>query len=541
MAVSGIKIRADSFLLRGLFFALPLIFSAKFKDHYLIKDFLFYSVLLYFSLRAEMPKIRATGYGIIAFFIAKAVSLFFSPNISVSLYALSRDLFLWSPFFILSIPFKKYSEKISGAIIAGLVLIMIYGYMQYFGLDFISWQVNFGGRPFSFLGNPNFLGAYLVAVLPVLLCRLEKKRGIFHPVLVLLLLLLLFFTRTRGSILAGAAVISLWLIFSFRFKFRSRRRLLFLTGVLLLSAGILFTRGGIRINWREGSVRERLFKWQTACEIFKDYPVFGCGAGAVKTNFALYQAKIRERWNLRLKSTSESQVHNDFLQILTETGLVGSGAFLVLLFLFYRRVFSGNDDPIEKVMLVTGMTGILINSLTNFPLELVSVFSVFIFYLTLAGRTDEPVPGAEDKQKRNVFRFFIPALLSGLFIFFLLPELISSYHRKRGDDSYALGGYEKAVFHYEKAHRYSPVDGQMAYNLGMSHVRMGKYDKAVSAFREGIKIRHYGELYNDLGNVEYLLKNYDGARQAWQTARRLGLPDAEAYAQLERNLKLIGN
>jgi O-antigen ligase len=77
---------------------------------------------------------------------------------------------------------------------------------------------------------------------------------------------------------------------------------------------------------------------RVATEIFKDYPLFGVGGWGYK-HFCLEYMTDAER--KQLQKVGGVNVHNDYLQILCEHGLVGGlmlGAVVVMLFMpFFRH------------------------------------------------------------------------------------------------------------------------------------------------------------------------------------------------------------
>ena len=79
-------------------------------------------------------------------------------------------IFAYILLFKFSKRYYKESDKYSSLIILSAVIVSIYGISQYFGFDPIprdEIRMSWSGRAFSTMGNPNFLGTYMVIILPI--------------------------------------------------------------------------------------------------------------------------------------------------------------------------------------------------------------------------------------------------------------------------------------------------------------------------------------------------------------------------------------
>ena len=120
-----------------------------------------------------------------------------------------------------------------------------------------------------------------------------------------------------------------------------------------------------------------------------------------------------------------------------------------------------------------------------------------------------------------------------------VSEFAADIHRKNGDTATAQKDWKKAIYEYNKAHKLSPIHGRICYDMGMAYVRLKDYDNAIKAFLESIKIRHYGEVYNDLANCYYLKNMKEEAIKNWEIAVDLGLPNPEDQEKVRRNLAIL--
>src|SRR5262249_30892527 len=118
--------------------------------------------------------------------------------------------------------------------------------------------------------------------------------------------------------------------------------------------------------------------WLAGLEVFRRFPVFGCGLG----NFPRLASEIDPA--LRTMSPSEN-VHNYFLQILAELGLAGFFIFLAVLIYAWKSAIhffqssESTEDSISCYALVAGLSFIVFTSLTGHPFILLKM--QFLFWL----------------------------------------------------------------------------------------------------------------------------------------------------------------
>jgi tetratricopeptide (TPR) repeat protein len=113
----------------------------------------------------------------------------------------------------------------------------------------------------------------------------------------------------------------------------------------------------------------RLPIWQGTLEIIKDYPIFGTGLGTFNYIFPKYQpAQIITR--------HYTYAHSDFLELLSETGIVGlllSSFFFLLSLVYLFKRFNVRHDPWAvgiSIGLFGSLVSIFIHSSTDFNLHI---------------------------------------------------------------------------------------------------------------------------------------------------------------------------
>jgi hypothetical protein len=105
---------------------------------------------------------------------------------------------------------KKQIMTINYAFLLAGFFSGLYAVAQFYGYDFIKWNEEsmIKGRYFASMGNPNFLGALLIMIIPVNIAFLSinlKKKNYFFSILLFVLFLLLYIalfgTQSRGPFL----------------------------------------------------------------------------------------------------------------------------------------------------------------------------------------------------------------------------------------------------------------------------------------------------------------------------------------------------
>ena len=196
-------------------------------------------------------------------------------------------------------------------------------------------------RVYSYLGNPNLLGGYLLPAIALSVAAVFIWRGWIQRTLAAIMVIMnsacLYFTDSRGAWLAMAVLLgALLLLFYFWWqKYLPRFWQIWLLplvfaslGGLLIVAFILVEPLRIRLlsifaGREDSSNNFRINVWEACFKIIKDYPVLGIGPG----NDAFNQIYPRYM-NSRYPALSAYSV---YLEHLVEMGYIGFGCFLWLI------------------------------------------------------------------------------------------------------------------------------------------------------------------------------------------------------------------
>jgi O-antigen ligase len=224
------------------------------------------------------------------------------------------------------------------------------------------------------IGDPNVLALLLVPGLALAFFALAGARGALERALLLLgacvIAVALFETGSRGGLVALAVAFGAALVLGGRLRGRVLVALLVLAtlgvGYYSLAAPQQVVDRVTDFTASGGSGRSDL--WSVATSVFHDHPLGGVGAGNFTVVQPAYAARTTNLPAVRLLVDDPHVVHNSYLELLAELGIVGFALFLSVvggaLALGWRavRAFArAGDDEMELVArgVLVGLSGML--------------------------------------------------------------------------------------------------------------------------------------------------------------------------------------
>jgi putative inorganic carbon (HCO3(-)) transporter len=181
------------------------------------------------------------------------------------------------------------------------------------------------------VADPNDFAFFLLAALPLaFVLRGASRRPWAYDLSAGLLLLALLGTLSRGALVGVAVLVVAALAMGLvRLRVAVGFSVLLGVGILLVLAAfpqLVETSLSQKEHVAEQNVSERLELWQSASRMTLEHPVLGLGPGS----FGLVHRDYAD--SLPVDVTNRLDVaHNTYLEISSETGLVGLAAFLAIL------------------------------------------------------------------------------------------------------------------------------------------------------------------------------------------------------------------
>lgn len=271
--------------------------------------------------------------------------------------------------------------------------------------------------------NRNHFAGYMELLLPwpvalMLTRRRSAAEKSFYLFITAWIILVTIFSLSRGGMISIFAQVAFLMIFRPRQFDESeliatrRSRMLTLlqrgaavAGVLVIIVGGLTWLGAERVVDRvatgldddktalasqfsdQSDFGGRDTLWKSSLKIFRAHPLTGAGLGSFETALPIYdQSK-----NVGLVA---SQAHNDYLQTLTDTGLIGGLLAIWFLLSTGRAVMKGlqvHEQLMSHAALGCGASvfGLLVHSLFDFNLQLLSHSLLFLAFAAVAAQLSE--------------------------------------------------------------------------------------------------------------------------------------------------------
>lgn len=267
---------------------------------------------------------------------------------SITSFSMIKSLSIWAVYFAFMTFFfvvvntintrERLMDLLTVFVLSGVV-VCVYGLMQYvFGWNTAqSWMdeemfEDIKMRIYSTLENPNVLGEYILLVLPVCIGLLWTKKGaaakVVYGVFSGIIGIALILTFSRGCWLGIMLSAAVFVTFAAG-KLWGLALIALPVLPLILPESIInrFTSIG---DMKDSSTSYRVYIWMGTLLMLRDFWLTGIGPGteAFTQVYPFYS----------YSSIVAPHSHNLFLQIITESGIIGIGVFLLLIYLFVRRL-----------------------------------------------------------------------------------------------------------------------------------------------------------------------------------------------------------
>ena len=484
---------------------------------------------------------------LLLFFITQLISTLFSIDKHTSFFGyygrFNGGLLSLFSYLILFYAFVSTISKVSDvfkllqfSLLSSLAVILI-GLPGRVGYDFLCWiftrtlnnscwtvQFQPAIRMFSTLGQPNWLGAYLVIHFFIGFYFFMKSYGkrrllmIVYAGYLFLNFAALLFTRSRSALLAmgiGVIVLLIYIIFA-------KKKLIRPTLYFILSLGILLFifKTGIEkidkyISFLHGrapvvssrvessaitdSADIRKIVWKGAWDLAVRYPWLGTGVETFAYSYYFTRP-------LSHNQTSEwdfiyNKAHNEYLNYLATTGFIGLGAYLILIFSFVWNMIKKLKiaDSLQTILFISWMT-ILITNFFGFSTSTINLF----FFLIPALIIILIQPYDQNKTLKIISLSWRQksGFLMNFFIFILLVIFLATYFAA---DIFYAQAQEKA--------------------------REDQYDEAVSLLDRSLNM-HYEHVYQDKLSSYLATEAYLTSYQRENTITQKLMVRADQYNRL---------
>ena len=499
---------------------------------------------------------------VLALLIFGALSLFFSVDSANSYYGLSdrqqgyRSLLFYAWWFFLLFynlaatdNLEKKLSRIFWVIMGASFLVSLYAILQILGIDFIAWTE----PPFvtlratSTLGQPNFLGSYLLLVMPLTIYGLIKYRHFWRRFILALLLpmqfITLIITESRAAwlgLLGALILLAGWNLSRFWPKISaSKKRGLILISVLaaitfflaLSQSSYVADRFKSSVDLKHGSVSARLNFWSGAVKSIWEKPWLGYGWENQGIEFIKY---YQVNWaESGFVNASTNRAHNVILDILLAVGIIGLIFYVWIYASFFRWANRNRSDERYRIWseaLLAAVLACLISLLFSFSIVVTEVY--FWSYLAIVAVINARLDGASETSLKIGLKMPIKFLIIILAVTFSGYQISREFKTLTANNYFlemrqvlTQDDYSKALFYYQKikeqkvydfSYTYYFVDS-LPYDLEttISPALVGLVERELSNILPQLTLNDYNHYYLK-AKIYTLLQNYPQAEGYYQ-------------------------
>ncbi|TWH83539.1 O-antigen ligase family protein [Sedimentibacter saalensis] len=242
-------------------------------------------------------------------------------------YAIIYILCLFSYYMFFESMSEEEAVKLKKIIYIVSIIAFFIGIIQYFNPGFSipgKWvdanQFKLNKRIYSTFFNPNIFGFYINLLIISACGNLDFKKINLSLAVFLTGISCLFLTFSRTSWISLIASLLIASIFN-------KKYLKYAAIVSAVMFGMDYVFGIGRLNpssaASDSSFLYRIEIWKACIQIIKDNPLTGIGFGTLFKHISAYSTVVK---------TNIEHCHNIYIQSLTETGIIGFGIFLFIIF-----------------------------------------------------------------------------------------------------------------------------------------------------------------------------------------------------------------
>ncbi len=233
-------------------------------------------------------------------------------------------------------------------------IVITYTLVRHASFNFDQHPGNWVMKPFY--NDHTSYGAALALFIPFLIgitFNYNKKEALFKPLYFFILLYFIvatIFSYTRAAWLSLAVGLMVYIIL----KFKIRWQILFVGFISLCIAGLVmqneiehyFSKNKVNSSTEidqhvksmsnvssDASNKERINRWKSGFEMFKERPIFGWGPGTYSFNYGKFQ-KASDKTIISTNAGDGGNAHSEFVGPMSESGILG----ILIVFVFFITI-----------------------------------------------------------------------------------------------------------------------------------------------------------------------------------------------------------
>ena len=506
-----------------------------------------------------------------AYVLLVVASYFWATNKTEANYEILKTttffiLFIYTILFV--VPKEKSRDSVVLSFIVLGIILSIIGLVQLkeaidefgFGVE-TAYKVTGSNAHKNIFSQVLFL-AFSFSAYGLFLFKDFRKKLAFISTLLTLILILSLMTRSVWVALITGTFVVLIVYFIFIKKeipFKKIKKFLIIGGAIIAFSLVLFTfLSGFDSNkeiekhisssfkFKEGNVVHRFDLWKKSIPMIKENTILGVGAGNWKIDILKYDVTLsRGKMNIVPRRT-----HNDYISVLTETGVLGLLiylSFFVLIFFYaikYIKKSETYEDKLFGLSLLFAFVGYSTYSLFSFPKERIE--TQILFNIVLAFIIQRSYSLSSNKKKTKKSKLLKPIATVSAVLLFL--AVLSGYYRTNAEvkinkiyslqRSTKISNEEKLRIMYQLTEEaLSPFSTITPFSEPIVKMQAGilfqqnaDFDEVVAKYKEAlVEIPYHIKTLLELSQLYYNNEDYENAV----------LYSAEAYEYAPKNMNVL--
>jgi O-antigen ligase len=508
-------------------------------------------------------------------------SLFYTANPYYTLHAAMMNITCLAVLYFVSLYVEGRAAflVLLMAAISG-VLVSIETYLQFLGVFVLFKWAHYGIMVMGTIGNSNYLGAYLIFPLFALagLVFLLKGRLRLVPLLLFVFVVgALLFTRARAGWFGFFLSLPLFLFLMTRIHgfhllqyLKSNLSRVAVLSVVSLSVLVgLWYAAPERLHVMMGfenvtnplTFRLRMKKYSAASLwLFKQNPLFGTGLWSYRNMVFEAQARINQADPDFFKDYPEPKpesVHNEYLEVLNDGGLVAYGVLFLFLLLLFRHAWRViRDEALDRDLRIitatafSAVVAILLAAFFFFPFRINSTFFMTVLMMGLVEAGYARAYGRISRYRgqgsgvRTLLTLLVVLTLAGVLWYKGLKPFQAEVEHFRYKRALSTANFQAAEEHLLKAIQWDPHNTTYNFFAAQLYMNVLRNFPKASDFIEKATLDYNGDIIRwVLFYIKGLLKFQSGslfeAQAAFEKSLYYNPMFGEARQKLEEVKKVI--
>lgn len=502
---------------------IPLLVIPSLIDDGLLPRFIVLSVFLmlfsiYFFRKLSIElwhRINRIDYLFIAFFGIHLLSITWAINRAEAIFSTMKIGLFVLLYFLFKWLFNSYKEQALIVITWCIcILSLILSFFALYQLYQVSLEVGFDRFTVSpvtgLSGNKNILSGTLYTLLPFLFLgvyRTHKKTRWIFILSILILIYLIWQLRTR-SILVALFIFTLSTIIYYLYgslKYKLLNNALIVTPFIAIGVFItIFFLGytpevseflHLKEGTKTGTLAERFTIWEKSIELYKQHPIIGVGSGNWKIAFPEVSFEGLQR--AEQTTTFFARPHNDWIQILCETGIIGGLIWIsIWIITLWKNITllgksQNKKETIQRSLILAGGIGFAVFAMISYPLERIEFIILLSIYVAFLHHQVVPKNDSTTQKASPIFLKIIITFL-GIFSVYGFYRMQQEYSINIIKDRIIKGKLAFTSDNYQPyIYSITPIGTPIKYYEGLSHLQRQHYNKAIHSFQESLDVSPY--------------------------------------------------